>query len=89
MGLFIQGMSAMACIVIAIFFLRFWRSTGDRLFMIFAVAFGLMCLTRALSAVIGPAQLHSSYVYIVRLLAYALILAAIVDKNRPRRLANG
>ncbi|HVA50455.1 MAG TPA: DUF5985 family protein [Pirellulales bacterium] len=84
MGVFMQGMSAMACLVIALFFLRFWRGTGDRLFLIFAVAFGLMCATRLLSAVLGAQHTHSGYVYTVRFLAYLLILAAIIDKNRPR-----
>ena len=83
MGIFVQGMSAMACVVIALFFLRFWQTTGDRLFLIFAVAFGLMCVTRMVSAVIGAAELHSGYVYWVRFLAYLLIMTAIIDKNRP------
>ena len=89
MGLFVQGMSAMACVVIAIFFLRFWRSTGDRLFLIFAIAFSLMCVTRATASAIGAAQLHSSYVYLIRFVSYVLILGAILDKNRPRRFAGG
>ncbi len=84
MGVFVQGMSAMACIVIALFFLRFWQRTGDRLFLIFAVAFSLMCAIRMASATIGSAGLHSGYVYRVRFLAYLLIMAAIIDKNRPR-----
>jgi hypothetical protein len=88
MGLFVQGMSAMACVVIAIFFLRFWRSTGDRLFLIFAIAFGLMCVTRAIAAEIGAAHLHSGYVYTIRFVGYVLIIAAIFDKNRPRPSAS-
>lgn len=89
MGLFVQGMSAMACVVIAIFFLKFSKSTGDRLFVIFAIAFGLMCVTRAIVAAIGAAQLHSSYVYMIRFISYLLILGAIFDKNRSRPLASG
>lgn len=86
MGLFVQGMSAMACIAIALFFLRFWQSTQDRFFFVFAVAFGLMCATRLVSAALGAAETHSGYVYWVRFLAYLLIVAAIIDKNRPRGL---
>lgn len=87
MGIFLQGMSTMACLAVAVFFLRFWRSTEDRLFLIFAVAFGLMSLTRLISAALGAAQVHNHYVYLLRFLAYLLIVAAIVDKNRPRNRA--
>jgi alpha-D-ribose 1-methylphosphonate 5-triphosphate synthase subunit PhnI len=82
-GIFVQGMSAMACLVIVLFFLRFWRGTGDRLFLIFAVAFSMMCVTRVVSAALGAAHVHSGYVYTLRFLAYLLIIAAIIDKNRP------
>ena len=89
MGLFVQGMSGMACLVIMFFFLRFWRRTADRLFLMFAVAFGLMCLTRLMSAALGASEAHSGYVYTIRFLAYLLIVVAIIDKNRPRSVANG
>ena len=36
------GALVMACFVAGLFFLRFWRKTRDRLFMIFAIAFWLM-----------------------------------------------
>lgn len=93
----IMGASAMACAVIGLFFLRFWRDTGDRLFAIFAVAFWLFGLTRvALTIWPSPAVRlpghagpeHEIYIYLVRLAAYALILLAVIDKNRsPRKTA--
>lgn len=89
MGLFVQGMSALAYIVIAIFFLRFWHSTRDRLFLMLAIAFSLMWVTRIVSAALGSALVHSGYVFSFRFLAYLLIVLAIMDKNRPRRPANG
>ncbi|HWB14400.1 MAG TPA: DUF5985 family protein [Pirellulales bacterium] len=79
---FLQGMLAMACLVAAFFFLRYWRSTRDRLFFIFAVAFLLMGLTRFVAALIAADDPHNSYVYTIRFVAYVLILAAIIDKNR-------
>lgn len=91
LGDFLQGMSAMACLVIMLFFLHFWRRTADRLFLIFAIAFSLMCLTRVLAVALGGTPLgtgpetHSvevAQVYLVRFLAFLLILAAIIDKNR-------
>jgi len=43
---FIMGAIAMASAVVALFFLRFWRDTGDRLFGMFALAFLLLGITR-------------------------------------------
>jgi uncharacterized membrane protein HdeD (DUF308 family) len=43
---FIMGAIAMASAVVALFFLRFWRDTGDRLFAMFALAFLLLGITR-------------------------------------------
>jgi hypothetical protein len=79
---FLMGSIAMASVVAALFFLRFWRDTGDRLFLIFAASFFLLAATRiglALSQVHSEGQTHW---YWVRLVAFVLILLAIVDKNR-------
>lgn len=80
---FLMGVIAMACWVAAVFFLRFWRETHDRLFAIFAAAFTLLGLTRL--ALIFVRAEDNDYVYWVRLAAFVLIVVAIVDKNRPRR----
>lgn len=85
MGIYLQGMSTMACIALALFFLRFWRSTQDRLFFIFAISFALMSISRFASAALGAAQLHNHYVYTLRFIAFLLILAAVIDKNRPAK----
>lgn len=81
---FLMGVIAMACWVAAMFFLRFWRETRDRLFAIFAASFTLLGLTR-LALVFVRAE-DNDYVYWVRLAAFVLILVAIIDKNRPRRM---
>jgi hypothetical protein len=46
MEFFMMGAIAMASAIVALFFLRFWRDTGDRLFAIFALAFLLLGITR-------------------------------------------
>jgi hypothetical protein len=43
---FLMGAIAMASTIVALFFLRFWRETGDRLFAMFALAFLLLGITR-------------------------------------------
>ena len=65
---------------ISVFFFRFWRKTNDRLFAFFAAAFLLLGIERvSISFIAIEAQ---AYVYLIRLLAFALILIAIIDKNR-------
>lgn len=82
MSEFLLGATAMGCVVVAVFFLRFWRATGDRFFLLFAAAFGAFAANRtALAALEEDAEARVG-VYVVRLLAFLLIIAAIVDKNR-------
>ena len=39
---FMLGSLVMACLVAGLFFLRFWRKTRDRLFLMFAIAFWIL-----------------------------------------------
>lgn len=79
---FIMGTIAMASLTAGLFFLRFWKETGDRLFAIFAFAFWLLALTRVMLTVSAhPTEHH--FIYWIRLVAFGLILFAIIDKNRP------
>jgi hypothetical protein len=78
----IMGAIAMASAIAALFFLRFWRDTGDRLFAMFALAFLLLGFTR-LGLALSPEELEGhTHWYWARLVAFLLILVAIVDKNR-------
>ncbi len=81
----LMGAVAMASFVAALFFLRFWRQTKDSFFLLFSIAFGLDAVTRMLfgfSHLFGEA---SPLFYGARLVAFGLIIVAIVQKNRPRR----
>jgi hypothetical protein len=82
---FLLGATAMASLVAALFFLRFWRETGDRFFLYFAVAFGIEGLNRSVLGLSSVSQETEPFFYLVRLIAFLLILAAIVDKNRKKR----
>jgi hypothetical protein len=46
----ITGAIAMASLVIALFFLRFWRNSRDRFFLYFALSFGIEGAHRVYSA---------------------------------------
>ena len=80
------GAIAMASLVAALFFFRFWRKTRDRFFLLFSLAFAVDCLHRTVLGVIGNVAVeHEPLFYLVRLVVFGLILAAIVDKNTRRR----
>jgi hypothetical protein len=82
---FIAGASTLACLAIALFFFRFWRSSGDRLFAIFGLAFAVFAANRLVLTVLDETDEGRTYVYLVRLAAFLLIMAAILDKNRGSR----
>jgi hypothetical protein len=78
----VSGLLVMGYAIAALFFFRFWRETRDRLFGIFAAAFGLLAAQRAALALSADPSGDQVLLYGIRLLAFVLILAAIVDKNR-------
>lgn len=78
---YLSGAVTLGFVIGALFFLRFWRKTSDRLFLAFAVAFGLLALNQALAQWLGAADERVGYTYLLRVLGFVLILVAIVDKN--------
>ena len=82
---FLSGAVTLGFIVAAVFFLRFWRRTADRLFLAFAIAFFLLALNQAIAQWLGAADERAGYAYLLRVIGFVLILAAIVDKNVSRR----
>lgn len=75
------GATAFAYATLAAFFARFYSRTRDRLFLIFAAAFLVLAVNRSLLGVLDRAEEHTT-LFVVRLIAFLLILWAIVDKNR-------
>ena len=89
MNLFLLGAVAMGFLVAGLFFLRFWRETRDRLFLAFAASFFIEAVNRAALALSSKPNEGAPFFYLVRLIAYLLILVAIADKNRSLRTAAG
>jgi hypothetical protein len=81
---FILGLNVMAAVVVALFFLRFWRKTRDRLFVIFSIAFLLLAANWFLVALLRYPEDKVALFYVLRLLAFIAIIVGIVDKNRVR-----
>jgi hypothetical protein len=80
----ISGALSMGYAVAALFFLRFWRDTHDRLFVFFALAFGVLSLQRIALAMAMASGEDTLLFYVLRLAAFLLILIGIIDKNRAR-----
>jgi uncharacterized protein DUF5985 len=84
--MFIFGMVTMGYIVAGLFFIKFWTRGRDPLFIIFASAFWLLAASQILLAILEVPREEQGWVYILRLLAFALIIVAIVHKNISRRI---
>jgi hypothetical protein len=89
MAQFIDGAIMITFCVAALCLLRFWRQSRDRFFLFFSLAFWIMAVNRVLLAVLTPERSvpneNHVLLYLVRLLAFAILLAAIIDKNRAPR----
>jgi len=81
---FLSGAVTMGFIVAGLFFLRFWKRTGERLFIAFALAFWLLGLGQALLTLTDIPVEERSWLYLLRLAAFSLILVSVWSKNRRR-----
>lgn len=79
---FLGGCIFLAILVASLFFLKFWRQTRDRLFLYFAIAFALLGVERLLIEFAAGGEEALSYVYVMRLAAFCLIIVGIITKNR-------
>jgi hypothetical protein len=82
MNHFLWGALAATALTAAVFFLKFWRQTHDRLFVMFSGAFAVLALNWIVLAVMRTSDETSYLVYLIRLLAFVLIIIAVIDKNR-------
>jgi Family of unknown function (DUF5985) len=81
----LMGAIAAGSLFAGLFFFRFWYQTRDRLFLYFAGSFWLEAANRVALALVAHADEQEPLFYLVRLLAYSLIVAAIWQKNRGRK----
>lgn len=81
----LEGAIALGFVVAGLFFLRFWRETHDRLFLLFGLAFFILAVNRVGLVLALQHEMNPRGLYWVRFLAFSLILLAIGDKNRSRK----
>ena len=79
----LMGGTAVASAFVGLFFLRFWVRTRDRFFLYFSASFWIEALHRTVLGLFTDYAESNPVTYLVRVVAYGLILLAILDKNRP------
>jgi len=79
---FLNGAAAAGALAVGLFFFRWWRDTRDRFFLLFGGAFWILALSWLALGWATAESEHRHYWYVPRLIAFLVIIAAIVDKNR-------
>ena len=78
----LNGATAMACLGIAAFFARFWRESVDRLFLCLSAAFVAFAANYAALGLLSVPDERRGYAFILRLLAFIMILIGLALKDR-------
>ena len=81
---FASGAIAISFAYSAIFFLKSWKRGRDTLFFHFSAAFTCLALERLISVLHSPFEPSDPSLYLLRLIAFVLILKGIWDKNQIR-----
>jgi hypothetical protein len=79
--LIVSGANAFGYGAASVFFLRFWVRSHDQLFLAFSASFALLGFNQILVASFGSESDYSAPFYVLRLIAFGIIIAAIVGKN--------
>lgn len=79
---FLLGIIVAASLTAGAFFFRFWKQTGDKLFLGFGAAFVIESVNRLAFLFLDHPNEGNPLLFTIRLFSYLLILAAIINKNR-------
>ncbi|HEU5395712.1 MAG TPA: DUF5985 family protein [Verrucomicrobiae bacterium] len=79
----VVGAIVMGSLAVALYFFQFWRQTRDVLFACFAIAFSLLAIERFASVLVADEV--RTYIFVIRLVAFSVMVAGIVLKNRNQR----
>ena len=85
---FLSGAAVFGMVMAATFFLRFWVRTRDRLFLAFGASFALLGLVQAMLTFSDMPVEERSWLFLIRLLAFVIILASIGFKNRKSGMSD-
>lgn len=81
---FLSGAIVMGFAVAALLFLSYWRRTGQSLFLTFSASFFLLAVNYTWLALTNIPVEERSLLFLIRLLAFSLIIVAIVQSNTKR-----
>ena len=81
---FLSGTIVMGFAVAALLFLSYWRRTRQRLFLIFSASFCLLAINYTWLALTNIPVEERSPLFLIRLLAFSLIIVAIIQSNTRR-----
>lgn len=81
---YMYGALSLGCFAIALFFVRYHRLAKDELFLWFAGSFATLALHWTVLT-FGTTSEHAHLLYVVRLLAFLMIVVAILRKNRAAK----
>jgi hypothetical protein len=81
---FLLGGISVASAFVGLFFFRFWARTRDRFFLYFSASFWIESVHRAVLGLYADFAESNPLTFLARVLAYGLILVAILHKNWPR-----
>ncbi len=76
-----QGAIAMGHLVVACFFVKFWRESRQRLFLYFACGFIVLTIHRTMFALTFGDPAWDTIPITLRLIGYLTILAGIIDRR--------
>lgn len=82
MNQFLSGAVVMGFAVASLLFLSYWRRTRQNLFLTFAASFFLLGVNYLWLAATDIPVEERSPLFLIRLLAFALIIVAIFQSNR-------
>jgi uncharacterized membrane protein HdeD (DUF308 family) len=83
--IFLLGIVAACYLLAGLFFLRFWNSTRDSLFLAFAVFFAIQGGSSCFIVSLSHPNEGSLWIGLVRLLSILAVLGAILWKNFGKR----
>ena len=86
---FLSGAISMGFATAALLFFKYWSRTRDGLFLAFAIAFLLLGLNQGLLSYTDVPLEERSALYLIRLVAFLMIIWALWRKNRQARKGRG
>lgn len=81
---FLSGLVTAGFLIAALYFFRFWKTTRDRFFIVLGIAFLLFAANQLGVVVLQTPREEQSWIYLLRVFGFALLIVAIILKNLPK-----